>query len=78
MKSLLELASDLPFERGDVVYHSQALVREPGIVVGIMFYHEDFSFYVAWGNRVSTYHGPLELTKTFVSEEARALKTEGT
>lgn len=76
MRSLLELVTDAKFDRGDEVFHSQATVREPGIITSLKFSPDDCVYIVSWGNRTESTHYAEELTKVFISEEERALKAQ--
>ena len=65
MRPMLEMLSELKFDRGDTVYHVTATERCAGMVARINIHPEHVSLNVIWPDRQQTPHYPCELTKVW-------------
>lgn len=66
MRSLLELAAECEFDRGDEVFHVKAKERSAGILVCVHFFPGEIMYSVIWSDRSETKHYAMELSKSFV------------
>ncbi len=74
MKSTLEMMAELPFERGDIVYHVTAKEKEAGLLTYIKFTPDEIVFGVVWPGRCETGHYACELSKEYVPKVEIDLK----
>ncbi len=71
---MLEMLSELTFDRGDTVFHVTAQERCPGLVVGINVWPDSVTYEVIWPDRRQERAYPCELSREWAPRPAVELK----